>query len=138
MAGRPLMLATLLGASIGVPYVVSQTTAQVRTRRSDARGPENCLANVGFRDDATTPPPPLLSSSNAPPYAAAPPTYPSTATPAAMTGLARPSPAQTMRYHSIQGSAPLRCIEGVGLPELGSQIDRAGRIRNFSASECRW
>ncbi len=63
MAGRPLMLATLLGASIGVPYVVSHTNhgssgAGDRHKSRRDRGKIG-LAHLGFAqriDDLAAPP----------------------------------------------------------------------------------
>ena len=83
MAGRPLMLATLLGASIGVPYVVSQT--------SQSPSPQSQPGSV----PATAPKPSWSSwspfsfgsgSANSPLQ----PTYENLA------------PIQATRYHSIQ------------------------------------
>ncbi len=97
MAGRPLMLATLLGASIGVPYFVSNSTQAPSAGNVPPAAQKSAWPSFGTNAGSTTSPPPLLSPSIAM-QSTAPP-YPSTATPAAMTGL--PSNG-AVRFHSIR------------------------------------
>src|SRR3989304_5755817 len=105
MAGRPLMLATLLGASIGVPYVVSHSTSGPSGETAPP-GPQTAAPNAswpafGASNNPSTSPPPLLPPSNAASYPTAP-TYPTTATPDPLTGLGNLRPQQVARYHRIQ------------------------------------
>ena len=105
MAGRPLMLATLLGASIGVPYVVSHSTSGPSAENAPP-GAQNAAPNAswpafGASNNPSTSPPPLLPPSNAASYPTAP-TYPTTATPDPLTGLGNLRPQQVARYHRIQ------------------------------------
>ncbi len=112
MAGRPLMLATLLGASIGVPYVVSRSTQgpeQGPGSTPPPAGQNSSWQNPGNVTNPAFSPPPLMpattpaaSSQPAASYPAAQPAYPTTATPAAFTGLENIRPGEPVRYHRIQ------------------------------------
>ncbi len=103
MAGRPFMLATLLGASIGVPYYLSHSTQSAESGRTAADRPEFVLADVWngrpirrFRRRHWRHSCPLHR------YSSVPLTYPTTATPAALTGLENLQPGQSVRYHRIR------------------------------------
>ena len=99
MAGRPLMLATLLGASIGVPYVVSNTSQGPSTQNVPpaAQNAAHSTSWPAFGAGAspTTSPPPLW-----PPATAA--SYPTTATPGSLTGFEGLRPSEALRYHRLQ------------------------------------
>jgi len=98
MTGRSLMLATLLGASIGVPYVVSRSGTAPTAKTSPA--PTSAWPTLS----GNTSPPPLIPSSTASAYPAPStyPTYPTTSTPAAFTGWEHLAPRGPAQYHSIQ------------------------------------
>jgi Family of unknown function (DUF6690) len=107
MAARPLMLATLLGASIGVPYYVSRSSQGPEQAPASATQPatgDNSSWSSWFKPETSTnpsfPPPPLMSSATA--TSAAQPVYPTTATPAALAGLENIRPGEPVRYHRIQ------------------------------------
>ena len=104
MAGRPLMLATLLGASIGVPYVVSRNSRQSERGRNVTPSAQKLgLAHVGnrarIRDNSTAPVAVQLQHTA---LFCGPANLSVDRDARRLTGLTRPSPAQTMRYHSIQ------------------------------------
>lgn len=108
VGSRPLMLATLLGASIGVPYVVSQSKSGSSTSTSPAApGPAatstDSWPNWGTTPTtvASTPPPPLMPSTSGQPVTSTP-AYPTTATPAALASYGGVPPTSSVRYHSIQ------------------------------------
>ena len=67
MAGRPLMLATLLGASIGVPYFVSNSTQAPSAGNVPAAAQKSAWPTFGTSAGSTTSPPPLLPPSTLPP-----------------------------------------------------------------------
>jgi len=113
MAARPLMLATLLGASIGVPYFVSRSSQGPEHGPASAAPPsagQNSSWSSWFKSETETSPslspPPLMSSASpssaAASYPAAQPAYPTTATPGAITGVENIQPGQPARYHRIQ------------------------------------
>lgn len=117
MVGRPLMLASLLGASIGVPYVVSKTstpsvTPATSVQPSPAQSPAAVSApaawnTAGVPAKASTTPPPLLAQAanyfhSPTTTASAPNAYPTTATPAPLTPLGGSPSTAPMRYHSLQ------------------------------------
>jgi hypothetical protein len=115
LASRPLMLASLLGASIGVPYVVSQTNKSSTSSAMPSAVPTTASKSAWpswGSSASTSPPPPLMSQSPMsqtnpgtmayPPPAATSAAYPTTSTPAAYAGLSSPNPANPVRYHSIQ------------------------------------
>lgn len=109
VAGRPLMLATLLGASIGVPYVVSRSGQSPTTAQSPIAAQPTSWPSWGGSTNSTNSPPPLLppvtSQSTTPSYPAPPPaypTYPTTSTPAAFASLDALRPGGSARFHSIQ------------------------------------
>ena len=102
MAGRPLMLATLLGASIGVPYVVSRSSQGPNPANVPPAAEKTAWPTLGTGAGGTTLPPPLASPSAAPSYPAPPPSYPTTATPAPLTGFENLPSNGVVRYHRIQ------------------------------------
>ncbi len=106
MTGRPLMLASLLGASIGVPYVVSNTTQgpSVGNPQPAAATPAPASSWPSIHSSGeTSPPPPLMSPGT---FEARSPvartiSYPTTATPAG-SGFENLAANPGMRYHTIQ------------------------------------
>jgi Family of unknown function (DUF6690) len=108
MAGRPLMLATLLGASIGVPYVVSRSSQGPTTPPLPANPPVAAYSSLPASGSATMPPPlyePPSSFGALSPAslsASVPLTYPSTATPAPWSPPSARQPADAVRFHRIQ------------------------------------
>lgn len=113
MVGRPLMLASLLGASIGVPYVVSKTSTPAGPPASVAAPPGHLAATspaptawntAGTPATPSTTPPPLLTQAANffSTSSTAPAAYPSTATPAPLAPLAAAPAVSPLRYHSLQ------------------------------------
>lgn len=98
MAGRPLMLATLLGASIGVPYFVSNSTQAPSAGNVPPAAQKSAWPTFGTTAGNTTSPPPLLPPSTSSPS----PPYPSTATPTAMPGLENMPSSEAVRFHSLR------------------------------------
>ena len=109
MASRPLIIATLVGASVGVPYFASQSS---QTAKRPASNPPSPVASVRSGQVAAV-----------------------RATPATATiASAEPSPpayrirtrraARRAPVHVRRPGAAVRCDEGVGLSQLGAQIDR--------------
>jgi hypothetical protein len=106
------MLATLLGASIGVPYYVSRSTQSpeqgAASTAPPAAGQDSSWSSwfkSGAQSNSSVSPPPLLPSTTSPttsPYSPLQPAYPTTATPAALTGLENIRPGEPVRYHRIQ------------------------------------
>jgi hypothetical protein len=102
------MLATLLGASIGVPYYVSRSTPGPDSTAPPAAGQNSSWSswfNSGTKTNPAFSPPPLMpstTSSATSSYPPSQPAYPSTATPAALTGLENIQPGDATRYHRIQ------------------------------------
>lgn len=114
MVGRPLMLASLLGASIGVPYVVSKTstpttpsvaTASPSSAAATTPAP-SAWSTAGVPATPSTTPPPLLTQAanffNSGATAPASTAYPSTSTPAPLVPLGGPAAVSPMRYHTLQ------------------------------------
>lgn len=105
MAGRPLMLATLLGASIGVPYVVSQSASDPNGAKvppgTQNAAPSSSWPAFGAANHPATSPPPLLPPTGVSSYPTTP-TYPTTATPDSLAIPANLQPPTTARYHRIQ------------------------------------
>jgi hypothetical protein len=109
------MLATLLGASIGVPYVVSQTNHGSTAPGAAPAAQKSAWPTWGSAASSTaTSPPPLLSPSGTNPYTpttypaatypattSMPLNYPTTATPAPLN-LGNPQGADSVRFHSIR------------------------------------
>jgi hypothetical protein len=98
MVSRPLMLASLLGASIGVPYVVSKTSTP---QQSQTGVP---VATAAAPSPAAASSPPLLTQAQnyffpTSQPATAPPAYPTTGAPAPII---EPPPVEPVRYHSLQ------------------------------------
>jgi len=102
MAGRPLMLATLLVASIGVPYFIAHSTQGPNSAALPPTAPSSAWPTFGIGANPTVSPPPLTSPTTTSSYLTAPPRYPTTATPAALTGLENIQAGETVRYHSIR------------------------------------
>lgn len=109
VGSRPLMLATLLGASIGVPYVVSQSKDGSPAATSPGVTPPTAVHSTAWPTwgpsttpaPATTPPPPSLLPSTAAQPITSTAAYPSTATPAALASFGSVPPTG-VRYHTIQ------------------------------------
>lgn len=108
MVGRPLMLASLLGASIGVPYVVSKTSTPSAASSSAAVAPPATITTVAQTTPVPAATPPMLLSqaasffSSSPQPAPVQPTYPTTATPGPLTPLADRPVVEPIRYHRFQ------------------------------------
>ncbi|MGD9635666.1 MAG: DUF6690 family protein [Pirellulales bacterium] len=110
MVGRPLMLASLLGASIGVPYVVSKSSTPTAAPGATVVAPAATATPVQTIVPPAAPAaesPSLFSQAssyfNSLQPAATAPTYPTTSTPAPLAPLATTAPtAPPIRYHSFQ------------------------------------
>jgi hypothetical protein len=115
VVGRPLMLASLLGASIGVPYVVSKTSTPTQgpgaipntPTAAPAAAPATAWQTAGVPATRATTPPSLLSQATnffnpSPQPAPALSGYPTTATPAPLAPISGPPAVQPIRYHSFQ------------------------------------
>jgi uncharacterized protein DUF6690 len=91
MGGRPLMLATMLGASIGVPYVMSQANSGPKTTPS----PQPAASAFGGQPAGFNQPGVAAGLMTPPPLLASP------ATPSAVPTTTTKLPVEGVRFHSI-------------------------------------
>ena len=113
MASRSLIIATLVGATVGVPYLTSKSPPAQAAGASGARCGWKITASRLSMPQAARSPDGFVGQHRC------------QLADSRVTDDREPCGAEWDAVYFDRSGAAIRCIEGVGLSELGSEIDRA-------------